>query len=103
MVIVRNEKTFSYPETYMVLKEKDFAMFAGYRKKIAQRLNAEKIKEMALKQQQSIVVMESSSKVIQKLNEKLIPTLNYKIRNPIKFKDPLMKPNKFNDCFKFFD
>lgn len=48
MVIVRNEKTFSYPETYMVLKEKNFAMFAGYRKKIAQRLNAEKIKEMAL-------------------------------------------------------
>lgn len=38
MVIVRNEKTFSYPETYVVLKEKDFAMFAGYRKKIAQRL-----------------------------------------------------------------
>ena len=45
----------------------------------------------------------NKTKVIQKLNEKLIPTLNYKIRNPIKFKDSLMKPNKFNDCFKFFD
>ena len=53
-----------------------------------------KIKEMALKQQQSIVVMESSSKVIQKLKEeniKLSERLKHSMSNGKSLKIPNLK------------